>query len=67
VTWDFKNNMEVSMLQYNYGEGARPENYVTRGLKNKMGYFVDEVYIQDLEFNLPIELAFGNTMRGEGI
>lgn len=41
LTWDFEENMEASMFQLNCLPGTVPENYVARGLNQKLNYFVD--------------------------
>ena len=35
-------NIEYSMLQFNIEMETRPENYVVRGLDQKVNYFVNE-------------------------
>lgn len=42
LTWDFKLNIEVSMLQVQSEDGTRPENYIVRGMNKKMNYFVSK-------------------------
>ena len=42
LTWNFDENIEYSMLQFNIEMETRPENYVVRGLYQKVNYFVNE-------------------------
>jgi hypothetical protein len=49
-----KPDLEVSMFQLDILPNLRPENYICRGLNQKMNYFVDKYHIWDLEFNIPI-------------
>jgi len=53
LTWDFENDLEVSMYQIKSGQDEWPENYVVRGLNKKMNYFISRYRIYDLEFNVP--------------
>ena len=41
LTWNFNENTEASMFQFECQPGTGPENYVVRGLNQKLNYFVD--------------------------
>jgi len=53
ITWDCERNVEYSMVQVKCDPGTSPENYVVRGMNNKLNYFVDEYQIYDLEYQIP--------------
>ena len=55
LTWDFARDIEVSMLQVPCDGGLRPENYIVRGMNQKMNYFINKHQIFDLEFNIPMQ------------
>jgi hypothetical protein len=67
VTWDFTRNFEMSMLQLKCEQGTKPENYIVKGMNQKMNYFVNQYQIYDLEHNIPLQQSTNNSMRGEGI
>ena len=55
LTWDFENKMEMAMHQINPKLDQFPENYVVRGLNQKMNYLINDHSIYDLESNIPIQ------------
>lgn len=36
-------------------------------MNEKFNYFVNENFIIDLEYNIPVQAVHGNTMQGSGI
>mgnify|MGYP000938046092 CR=1 FL=1 len=54
LTWDLDENKEYTMLQYESERGKKPENYIVKGVSEKLNYFLNEFQIYDLEFNIPM-------------
>lgn len=69
LTWDFRDgkNIECSSLQFNIEPNTQPWNYLVKGMKENMNYFMNKYQIFDLEYNIPIQTANRNTLNGEGI
>ena len=67
VTWDFNNNTEYSMFQIRIGDDEKPENYIVKGLNQKLNYFVSQHQIYDLEHNIPLQNANNTTITKQGI
>ena len=55
------------MVQVKSERDTLPENYVVRGMNNKLNYFMDEFQIYDLEYQIPQQLVSFNTMKGDGV
>lgn len=55
ITWDFNKNIEESMYQVDSKNKPNIETQVVRGLKQKMNYYVDKDFINDLEYNIPMQ------------
>ena len=63
LTWDFKDNTEISMYQQNCTSDEYPENYVVKGLNEKMNYFINQQQIIDLESNIPLQKSKHNSLK----
>lgn len=63
ITWDLNENKEHSMLQYESEKGKKPENYIVKGVTEKLNYFVNEYQIYDLEFNIPMQQHSNHSMK----
>ena len=46
--------MEKAMFQMRCHHDDRPENYITKGLDEKLNYFANQFQIFDLEYNIPL-------------
>ena len=55
ITWDFDKNIEKSMYQVDSKNKPNLQAQVVRGLNQKMNYYVDEDFITDLEYDIPIQ------------
>jgi hypothetical protein len=53
MTWDFENNVEVTMYQTAVGREYQA-NYVVQGMYQKLNYYMNRDYILDLEFGMPL-------------
>jgi len=53
TTWDCQDNIEFAMFQSRCERNQNPENYIIRGMNNKLNYFMDEHQIYDLEYQIP--------------
>lgn len=42
VTWDLIKNIEVSMLQIRTDPATSPENYIIKGMNQRMNYFITQ-------------------------
>lgn len=51
------------MLQVESERGKKPENYIVKGVTEKINYFINEHQIYDLEFNIPMQQTFNLTMK----
>lgn len=67
VTWDFVDNNEYSMFQHKGERNTSAENYVVRGLNERLNYFMGENQIFDLEYNVPIQKLENNPHIGIGV
>ena len=54
ITWDFKNNIEKSMMQLQPNKSNDIGNHIVKGMNHKLNYFLDQYRVFDLEFNIPI-------------
>jgi len=54
LTWDFDNNMEQTSMQCRPSEHDSVGYHVVKGMNMKMNYFLNQHYLTDLEFNIPI-------------
>jgi hypothetical protein len=54
VTWDFNENVERNMLQVRFNENNSIGYNVVKGMNNKMNYLIEQSYITDLEYNIPL-------------
>ena len=53
MTWDFTKNMELSMHQKSIDGNENFASYIVGGMYQRLNYFVDPLYVYDLEFNIP--------------
>jgi len=55
VSWDFIKNIEIATLQQKCEPESKPENYIVKGINEKMNYYVNQYQIFDLEYNIPLQ------------
>jgi hypothetical protein len=54
LTWDFDNNMEQACNQFKPNENDEVGLHVVKGMNQKMNYFLNQHYLTDLEYNIPL-------------
>ena len=54
LTWDFNLNMEQSILQMNLNPEDEIGYHVVKGMNKKRNYFLNQYYLTDLEYNIPL-------------
>lgn len=54
VTWDFNNNMEQCILQMYESPDEDVGYHVIKGMNQKRNYFLNQNYLSDLEYNIPL-------------
>ena len=54
ITWDFKRNIEKSMMQQQTNKFNDIGNHIVKGMNHKLNYLLDQYRIFDLELNIPI-------------
>lgn len=42
ITWDFIKNIEISQMQQKCSPDQKPENYIVKGMNEKMNYYVNQ-------------------------
>lgn len=67
ITWNFVKNIEVSMLQQKCPPHHKLENYIVKGMNEKMNYFVNQYQIFDLEYNIPLQQSTNNNLMNKGL
>jgi hypothetical protein len=53
MTWDFDNNIEMTMLQVDMKGNEHLASYIVQGVYQRLNYLIDPLYVYDLEFNIP--------------
>lgn len=54
VTWDFLHNIEKTMFQIQPDYSDFVGNHIVKGMNYKCNYFVNQHYVTDMEYNVPI-------------
>ena len=67
VSWDFIKNIEVATLQQKCEPESKPENYIVKGINEKMNYYVNQYQIFDLEYNIPLQQSTNNNAMNHGL
>jgi hypothetical protein len=55
------------MYQHKGERNSSAENYVVRGLNEKLNYFVGENQLFDLEYRVPLQKVVDNPLTGVGL
>lgn len=66
ATWDCERNVEYAMYQVKGESNTFPENYIVRGMNNRLNFFMDETHIYDLEYQIP-QQRVKNELNGVGV
>ena len=67
VSWDFIKNIEIATLQQKCEPESKPENYIVKGINEKMNYYVNQYQIFDLEYNIPLQQSTNNNAMNHGL
>lgn len=54
LTWNFESNMEESCLQLHMNAHEEVGYHIVKGMNYKANYFLNQNFIFDLEYNIPI-------------
>jgi len=54
LTWDLEQNIEQNCFQVAGNEADDVGNHVMKGMNKKMNYYMDQNFLVDLEYNIPI-------------